>query len=63
VEAPSSGIERQYTPVEIASLMKVQVKTVRGWLRDPKHPLKGVHHRNMWRVSESELGKFLKGQS
>lgn len=57
----SSNIERTYEPVEIAALMKVQVKTVRMWLRDPSHPLKGTKFGTMWRVKESDLAEFMKG--
>jgi hypothetical protein len=42
--------------------MKVDVKTVQAWLRDETHPLKGVKHRGMWRVAESDLASFLKGE-
>ena len=61
MSSPSSseGIERTYTPVEIASLLRVEVKTVQGWLRDESHSLKGVKFKNMWRVKESDLRAFL----
>jgi excisionase family DNA binding protein len=62
MSSPSpSSIERQYTPVEIASIMKVGEKTVRGWLRDKSHPLTGTKIGTMWRVPESKLKEFLKG--
>lgn len=61
MSSPSSseGIERTYTPVEIAALVRVDVKTVQGWLRDESHPLVGVKFKNMWRVKESDLRVFL----
>lgn len=62
MDSPSNGIERQYTPVEIASIVKVKTRTVLGWLRDPNHRLKGVKHGTMWRVAESDLREFLKGE-
>ncbi len=57
----SSNIEQTYEPVEIAALMRVKVRTVRMWLRDPKHPLKGTKIGSIWRVKKSDLAAFMEG--
>ncbi len=56
-------IERQWTPVEIAHVLKKDVKTVRSWLADGDHPLVGRKVMNSWYVNESDFKKFLKGES
>jgi hypothetical protein len=53
-------LERHFAPVEVASLLKVKTRTVLAWLRDPDHPLVGIKISKMWRISESDLRKFLK---
>lgn len=60
-DAPASRVERQFHAVEIAHLMGVQVRTVRGWLCDPDHPLAGTKIGRQWYVPESKLKKFLQG--
>jgi hypothetical protein len=55
-------VEQQYRPVEVASLMKRDVKTIRMWLRDPKHPLTGTQVGGQWYISKSHLAKFLNGE-
>lgn len=67
MEHPSSGtsdlpLERQFRPVEIAYLMRKDVRTVLGWLRDPNHPLTGKKITNQWYIGESHLKKFLNGE-
>lgn len=61
MEGASSPIERHYAPVEIAHLLGVTHKTVLMWLRDPEHPLRGKKLGTMWRVSETDLRKYLEG--
>jgi predicted site-specific integrase-resolvase len=51
-----------FTPHEIAALLKVEYKTVLGWLRDPRHPLVGIKVNHMWRVRESVLKNYLEGK-
>ena len=64
MEHLSSGIDGQYfTPVEVAHLLKKEPRTVRGWLRDPNHPLAGTKVGNSWLVSRTSLANYLKGES
>lgn len=50
--------ERYFTPEQIASLLQVNVVTVRRWLRSGR--LKGYQlGRKLWRVSGSQLEEFL----
>jgi excisionase family DNA binding protein len=52
--------EKVYTPEEAAEVLKVSPETVRIWLRTGK--LGGVKMgRRLWRVRESDLEAFLKG--
>jgi excisionase family DNA binding protein len=47
------------TPVEAAARLKVSRLTLGDWLRSGK--LKGVKVGRLWRVRESDLEAFLKG--
>lgn len=59
---PLPPVERRYfTPVEVASILKVHPRTVRGWLNDPNHPLKGAKLTVGWRVGESQFQEYLRG--
>jgi len=50
--------ERFYTPEQIASLLQVNVVTVRRWLRAGR--LQGYQlGRKLWRVGRSQLEEFL----
>jgi len=50
--------EKYLTPEQIASLLQVNVVTVRRWLKSGR--LKGYHlGRKLWRVSSSQLEEFL----
>ena len=60
--AAETPIEQQYTPIEVAKLMKRDVKTVQGWLRDPTHPLTGVKIQGQWYISKTTLKKLLSGE-
>jgi len=49
---------RYYTPEQIASLLQVNVVTVRRWLKDGR--LKGHHlGKKLWRISNTQLEEFL----
>lgn len=47
------------TPMEAAARLKVSRLTLGDWLRSGK--LKGVKVGSLWRVRESDLEAFLKG--
>ncbi len=53
------GAERLLTPEDAAKALVVKSETLRGWLRTGK--LKGVKVGRLWRVRESDLEAFLKG--
>lgn len=58
-----SQLVRLLTPVEIAASLRVDVKTVCKWLRDPSHPLKGTKVNNMWRINPEDLKTFIEGEN
>jgi len=50
--------ERFFTPEQIASLLQVNVVTVRRWLNSGR--LNGHHlGRKLWRISSTQLEEFL----
>jgi excisionase family DNA binding protein len=50
-------MEKIYTPEEIAERLKVQERTVYGWLRSGK--LRGAKLGRLWRIKESDFEAFL----
>lgn len=46
------------TPDEAAQRLKVQARTVRGWIKTGKLP--GVKLGRIWRISESALNEFIR---
>jgi excisionase family DNA binding protein len=58
-EASPPVVEKYYAPIEVASLLGVKVRTVLGWLRDPNHELVGNKIGTMWRVSHTDLKRYL----
>jgi excisionase family DNA binding protein len=57
----SAIMEKIYTPEEIAERLKVQERTVYGWLRSGK--LKGAKLGRLWRIRESDFDAFLEEAS
>ncbi len=52
-------METYYTPKEIAEKLKLNIGTVYKWVREGR--LKAVKLGDVWRISESELNRLLKG--
>jgi|LFRM01.1.fsa_nt_gb excisionase family DNA binding protein len=52
-------MENYYTPKEVSEKLKLNVRTVYKWIREEK--LKAVKLGDVWRISESELNRLLKG--
>jgi len=50
-------MERLLTPKEAGRLMAVTSRTVKEWLR--RGELTGVKVRNLWRIRESDLERFI----
>lgn len=50
-------MENYYTPKEISDKLKLNIRTVYKWIREGK--LKAVKLGDVWRISESELNRFL----
>jgi len=50
-------MEGLLTPKEVAKIMAVTSRTIKEWLR--RGELTGVKVRNMWRIRESDLKKFI----
>ena len=53
------GTEKLLTPEDAAKILVVEAETVRDWLR--RGVLKGIKMGRLWRVKESDLEAFLKG--
>lgn len=53
-------METYYTPKEIAKKLKLNIGTVYKWIREGR--LKAVKLGDVWRISESELNRLLKGE-
>jgi excisionase family DNA binding protein len=51
--------EKVYSPEETAKALGVHPETIRQWLRSGK--LGGIKAGRLWRVRESDLEAFLKG--
>jgi len=50
-------MERLLTPQEAAKIMAISSRTVKEWLR--RGELTGVKVKNLWRIKESDLEKFI----
>jgi excisionase family DNA binding protein len=50
-------MERLLNPKEAAKMMAVTSRTIKEWLR--RGELTGVKIKNMWRVRESDLERFI----
>jgi excisionase family DNA binding protein len=51
-------LDNYYTPQEVADKLKVNIRTIYRWIREGK--LKAVKIGDLWRISESELERFIK---
>jgi excisionase family DNA binding protein len=56
-------VDKLLTPEQVAAVLNLSVRTVKGWLREGK--LKGVKigTRGDWRVKESDLEKYISKQN
>lgn len=54
-------METYYTPKEISSKLKLNIRTIYKWVREGK--INAVKIGDVWRVSESELQRLLKGET
>lgn len=52
-------VEKLLTPTEVAEILNLSVRTIKGWLREGK--LKGVKigTRGDWRIIERDLEEFI----
>jgi len=53
-------MENYYTPQEVASKLKINIRTLYRWMREGK--INAVKIGNIWRISEIELNRVLKGE-
>lgn len=51
--------EKNYTTEEVAEICRVTKWTVRQWLSDPDHPLKGIKPGAFWLIPEANLKAYL----
>lgn len=55
-------MQNLYTTQELSKILKVDVQTVRHWLRSGKIPATKLAGENGdWRIKEKELQKFING--
>jgi len=52
-------MENYYTPKEISDKLKLNIRTVYKWIREGR--VNAVKLGDVWRISESELNRLLKG--
>lgn len=50
-------MENYYTPQEITTKLKVNIRTLYRWIREGK--LKAIKAGELWRISETELNRLL----
>jgi len=50
-------MEKYYTPEEVATNLKVHLKTVYNWIKGGR--LQAVKVGHFWRISETELNRLL----
>ena len=53
-------METYYTPKEIAEKLKLNIGTIYKWIREDR--VRAVKLGDVWRISESELNRLLKGE-
>jgi excisionase family DNA binding protein len=53
-------MEDYYTPQEVADKLKVNTRTLYRWIHEGK--LKAVKVGELWRISETELSRILRGE-
>lgn len=54
--------EECYSPIELATKLKVRKETIVNWLKDPSHPLQGYKlGNNLWRIPKSSVANYLRG--
>ena len=51
-------MDKLYKPIEVAEKLNVSIHTINKWLQEGK--LKGVKVGNLWRVTETDLERFVK---
>lgn len=56
-ERRQQGMEKLYTPQEVADLLKVDLRTVYRWIREGK--LAALKAGSQWRIEERALEGFL----
>ncbi|MBS3900188.1 MAG: helix-turn-helix domain-containing protein [Dethiobacter sp.] len=54
-------MENYYTPKEISDKLKLNIRTIYKWIREEK--INAVKLGDVWRISESELQRLLKGET
>ncbi len=55
-------IDKLLTPAQVAEILNLNIRTVKGWLRKGK--LKGVKigNRGDWRIKEDDLKEFINNE-
>ena len=56
-------MERNYTIKETANILGIKVRTCREWIKTGKINATKYSGSNMWRISENEINRVLKGKS
>jgi len=54
-------MDNYYTPQQVAEKLQINIRTVYKWIREGK--LKAIKVGDLWRISESEIKRFIEGNN
>jgi len=54
-------MDNYYTPQQVAEKLQINIRTVYKWIREGK--LKAIKVGDLWRISETELKRFVENGS
>ncbi len=54
-------MDNYYTPQQVAEKLQINIRTVYKWIREGK--LKAIKVGDLWRISETELKRFVENKS
>lgn len=54
-------MDNYYTPQQVAEKLQINIRTVYKWIREGK--LKAIKIGDLWRISETELKRFVEDES
>ena len=54
-------MDNYYTPQQVAEKLQINIRTVYKWIREGK--LKAIKVGDLWRISETELKRFVENSN